>query len=67
MMSNGDLRLCGLNHKVESMLRNAGILRIFEIFPSVDSATESFQRRASSLAPLTFEQDAYSEPEGIAA
>lgn len=58
MMSNGDLRLCGLSHKAELVLQNAGIWRIFETFPSVESATESFHRRASSLAPHTVGQDA---------
>jgi anti-anti-sigma factor len=42
---NGDVRLASLQSGAESALRLAGINRLFEIYPTVESAAQSFQRR----------------------
>ena len=52
MKSNGDVRLASLTVKAADMLQLAGIDRLFETFPSVDNAVQSFQR-GTSMAPLS--------------
>jgi anti-sigma B factor antagonist len=38
----GTLKLVGLPHVVEQTLKITGVLRLFEVFPQVDEAVNSF-------------------------
>jgi anti-sigma B factor antagonist len=38
----GDVRLCGLNHAVRSVLEATRLMRLFAIHPDVDAANASF-------------------------
>ncbi len=53
MRHNGDVRLASLNPAVESELHRAGVSRLFEIYPTTETAIESFHTRTSSVAPLS--------------
>lgn len=59
MKCNGDLRLAALTPDAESQLRHTGVLRIFETYPTSDSAVRSFHLRPTSLAPLAYETEGY--------
>ena len=50
MKSNGDVRLAALSAQAEIALERAGVSRIFESFPSTESAVQSFHQRGSSMA-----------------
>ena len=50
MKFNGDVRLASLRPGAQVALQVAGIDRLFEIYPSTDTAAQSFQSRPTSLS-----------------
>jgi anti-anti-sigma factor len=59
MKCNGDVRLASLGSEAEVALRNAGVNHLFEIYATAESAIQSFHRRPNSIAPMTFEAEAF--------
>ena len=59
MKCNGDVRLAALTPEAESMLRQAGVHRLFEMYATPESAVHSFHLRPTSLAPLSYEEDTF--------
>ncbi|HEY0794364.1 MAG TPA: STAS domain-containing protein [Acidisarcina sp.] len=56
MKCNGDVRLASLTPEAEADLRSAGVIRLFEVYATVESAIHSFHQRAASLAPFASEK-----------
>ncbi|WP_263418576.1 STAS domain-containing protein [Terriglobus albidus] len=52
MKHNGDVRLATVTPEARTVLQNAGISRLFEIYGSIESAIHSYQVRPASMAPL---------------
>jgi len=52
MKHNGDVRLATVTPEARTVLQNAGISRLFEIYGSTESAIHSYQVRPASMAPL---------------
>ena len=52
MKCNGDVRLASLHPQAVTALSLAGVSRLFEVFDTVESAIQSYHRRAASLAPF---------------
>jgi anti-anti-sigma regulatory factor len=55
MKHNGDVRLAVLNPLVHANLRHSGVGRLFEIFDTTENAVRSYQARAASTVPLSFQ------------
>jgi anti-anti-sigma factor len=49
MKCNGDVKLSELRPVAEAVVRYAGLHRIFEIFPTVSAAEQSYQRLSRSI------------------
>ncbi len=67
MKCNGDVRLASLRPDAEETLRLSGVSRLFETYPTVEAAIQSFQKRAASMAPLEVEVEILDLNSGLAA
>ena len=67
MKCNGDVRLAALCPEAEDTLRLSGVSRLFETYPTAEAAILSFQKRASSMAPLEFDVEVIDLKSGLAA
>ena len=56
MKCNGDVRLASLRPEAEAALRAAGVNRLFEVYPTAESAVHSFHQRTASLTPFASEK-----------
>jgi anti-sigma B factor antagonist len=52
MKHNGDVRLAVLNPEAQAVMKKTCMHRLFETYPTTESAVQSYQFRPSSLAPL---------------
>jgi len=66
MKSNGDVRLASLRPDAEAALQLSGIKRLFEVYPTADSAVSSFHERAASIAMLPFAAEQFDNVEHAA-
>lgn len=55
MMHNGDVRLAMLRPDGYAALRLCGVDKLFEVYPTIQSAIESFQLHTTSMAPFGFD------------
>jgi anti-anti-sigma regulatory factor len=55
MMHNGDVRLAMLRPDGYAALRLCGVDKLFEVYPTVQSAIESFQLHLASMAPYVLD------------
>jgi len=67
MRYNGDVRLAALSSEAEADLRRAGVGRLFEIYGTTENAVRSFHQRATSMAPLAFENEVFGHDSEYAA